>query len=721
MADADGTVPSDHHSGKPCGDRTVNWGGCAAVLALTGLGLALRLYRLEEVSVSSDDYMNFSFLGGPLFDGYIPQRRFFAPDHLPFYFLVQYAWVWLFGASAWSIRMLSVSLGAATVPLVYAVARLFSGRRASLLAALLTAVSPFHLIYARIMCYNAMFEVMGLLSLYGLLCAARGGGRRWWTLNLANNILMVFTHIMATLLWFAQGLFLLASSRFAGKRRFKVFLWWSLPQVISLVVPLAWLYPQFPYVAAPGEDAFEVHPATVLVDTFADDAIALSQPWLFWTSHRSPEISDPYDGFRRGTTLDGWMNRALAAFVVICVTWLILRAARRARAQDSVPPDWSLLLFLALVPVLVLALLSYVVRPCLQAQYTPYGSHALYIVTGAALAAIPQPWFRRAAISGLLLIYGYQLSLVLPGSMGVDWASAARLLEAEANQDDLILVRGRIYSTDNFRANAPKLRTEVLPAYSLQSICRKSARFLNTYGAADPQRTVWAVIVVMYDYPPLPMERFEAMLHAQGLVFTKRFFPGMGGLALYEIQRSPHPPAREDVVLSDCWPGSTQTAGLLPRELAEALTPEERAALPWFLGNQPPAGAISWSLAAIAAADEGFPELAERFAHAAIASRPNCALGYFALAISLWEQDAVEAAMTAYATALDLDRVRFFQLYADLLDGLYVGSAASAAGTALARLDKLGAWVPEVLRMRAGGSRFAAELQGARWNRVPRE
>lgn len=711
-----------------CQSRGV-WLDVCPVIALMALGLAVRLYRLDHLSITSDEYMNYAYITAPLFTSYIPQRGFFAPDHLPLYFLVQFAWISIFGSGIFAVRMLSIGLGVAAIGLTYLVARLFVGRRASLIASLLAALSPMHLIYDRIMCYNALYCVLALLSIYGIVRAIRGDGARWWGVNIASNCLLGLTHPMGTLLWLVEGILLLLVRRDSFLQRAIAAATWSLPHVLSLLIALLWLYPQLPYSISSGEDEFDVTPLLVLVDLFGDDAISLSQFWMFWSANGEHAIFNAYREFVYGTTVNAWANRILITFSVASVLWLVLRAVRRARGPH-IPErpcgpsrlEEGFLLLITVVPVLVLAILSVAVRPCLQAQYTPFSTHAIYIIIGAALMALPRSWMRRVGFVLVALTYGYQVGFVLPKSVDVDWRSAVECLREEAGDEDVILIRGRAFSTDHFRINARGMTTEILPAYTLEAICRKSARFLNARTAVPgkPEPTVWAAVIVMFDYPLLPMRHFETTLHDQGLEYTKRFFPGLGGLCLYGIRRPPSRMARESVSLPDKRPALDVDNFL--RHLVEtrpsSRTPASdlRVAVPWVLGNVLPSGGNSYAYFALAATEEGFAELGQLAAQKSIALRPASAFGYFALAIALWEQGLDEDAAVAYTKALAVDGIRFFVLYGKLLDAVYAQPSPENAAAEFARLDAMGIWIPGILRLRSGNLRYAEELQGVHCN-----
>jgi hypothetical protein len=107
------------------------------------LGLALRAYALGAESFWVDEI----FTARVVLDyspAYILFRLPIQDPHPPLYYELLWLWTRATGVSETSLRALSALFGAATVPLVYAVADRLYDRRVGLVAALFFAVSPFY-------------------------------------------------------------------------------------------------------------------------------------------------------------------------------------------------------------------------------------------------------------------------------------------------------------------------------------------------------------------------------------------------------------------------------------------------------------------------------------------------------------------------------------------------------------------------------------------------
>lgn len=100
--------------------------------------------------------------------------------HPPFYYLLLHVWTGLFGSSALSVRLLSVLIGTATVPLLYCTGRQLLGKSAGLLAAFLLAVSPFHIYYSQEVRMYGLVTFLGLAAFYFAQRWEWDASAGWW-------------------------------------------------------------------------------------------------------------------------------------------------------------------------------------------------------------------------------------------------------------------------------------------------------------------------------------------------------------------------------------------------------------------------------------------------------------------------------------------------------------------------------------------------------------
>ncbi|MCX7683392.1 MAG: glycosyltransferase family 39 protein [Anaerolineae bacterium] len=121
----------------------------ALLLAIIALGWVLRLAQIAELALWLDEAFSIWLAWHPLRDilGWVVK----IDQHPPLYYFLLHYWVSLTGDTAFAVRTLSAILGVATIPVVYRIGCCLADgdRVVGLLAALILALSPFHVHFAQ--------------------------------------------------------------------------------------------------------------------------------------------------------------------------------------------------------------------------------------------------------------------------------------------------------------------------------------------------------------------------------------------------------------------------------------------------------------------------------------------------------------------------------------------------------------------------------------------
>ena len=153
----------------------VAWAEVAVVTALTAVALAARLPALDTIprTFSGDEgemgEVARTVLRGELVDPFATGWL----SHPTLWFFAQAGSLRAFGDDVVGLRTLSALIGAATVPALYAFARLGYGRATATVAAALLAVYHVHVHYSRIGLNNVADALPGVLAFTALLLAIR--------------------------------------------------------------------------------------------------------------------------------------------------------------------------------------------------------------------------------------------------------------------------------------------------------------------------------------------------------------------------------------------------------------------------------------------------------------------------------------------------------------------------------------------------------------------
>ncbi len=224
-----------------------------ALLAAVLLAFAIRVIRLDFQPLWWDE--GYSLFVSTMDIGSMAART--AEDiHPPLYYLLLHLWIALVGARPAAVRLLSVVIGTAAVPVLYSVGRRLVNSAGGMLAALIMAVAPFHVYYSQEVRMYGLETLLGLLSVSLMLTWLERGGQiphargrdglkaRPWVADaglLAGYVLTtsaaMYTHYYAAFIPLFQTIFILIRWR-----RYKaLILRWLAAQSILLLLYSPWL------------------------------------------------------------------------------------------------------------------------------------------------------------------------------------------------------------------------------------------------------------------------------------------------------------------------------------------------------------------------------------------------------------------------------------------------------------------------------------------------
>ena len=210
-----------------------------AVAAITLVGAALRVAEVGS-NLYGDEVRAYRVVRGSLgqlFDLLLGEQATEATP--PLYFLLAWASAHLGDSLNW-IRLPSIVLGTATVPIVYAIGRKAGGVGAGLIAAALVALSPFAIFYSTEGRSYATMAFLVATSTLALLKALEHGERRWWVLYGLAAVGALYTHYTSVFVIAAQAAWALACFR----ESFRTLAWVHLGIVLAYVPWLPFLSEQ---------------------------------------------------------------------------------------------------------------------------------------------------------------------------------------------------------------------------------------------------------------------------------------------------------------------------------------------------------------------------------------------------------------------------------------------------------------------------------------------
>lgn len=145
------------------------------LLLITALGLGLRLYRIGSEGLWIDEAFSIWLARHSVVEmvDWVGE----VDHHPPLYYLLLKGWTAVVGTSEGAARALSAVFGTLTIPALYLLGRTLVDARVGLLAAMIVALSPFHVRFAQ---ETRMYTLLTLFACLALHAFGRVQRRRGW-------------------------------------------------------------------------------------------------------------------------------------------------------------------------------------------------------------------------------------------------------------------------------------------------------------------------------------------------------------------------------------------------------------------------------------------------------------------------------------------------------------------------------------------------------------
>jgi len=153
----------------------------------------------------------------------------------PFYYVLLHFWVLLFGDSEFSLRFLSATLGSVSIFAIYALGKLLFNKRTGIIAALIIAVSVFHIQFSQEARGYTLSVLLTIISFYSLIKLTARMSISSTVIYLVSSILIIYTHYYGLFVLVAQNIFCLTlflKHRKTGKISIKQ---WTILQLIVIL------------------------------------------------------------------------------------------------------------------------------------------------------------------------------------------------------------------------------------------------------------------------------------------------------------------------------------------------------------------------------------------------------------------------------------------------------------------------------------------------------
>lgn len=392
----------------------------AALGSIAGVALAVRMYNITGWSLFNDELYS---IGRARIS--VADLLFVIHDtHPPLHYLILHYWMEFFGKSQLSVRMLSVVFSVATVVAVYFLGMELYNDRAGLAAALVTALSVYHVHFAQNTRMYALMAFLTTVSWYGFT-VMKSKPHRGSLIYGPATALLLYTHLWAVFVVIAQNIYLFLSEN---------------QEVIDWQ---RWLRAQFliglcttPIFAFYLSALFSPGGRSALIDW-------LQPPTLY----NIVELMRQFAGIARQYPLiEGTgVSVPAAIFIVLVYAILVFAAVVRHDPQDGFEitdlDSAGQMALLSIVPVLAPYVLSHLLVPMFFYRYAAPASIGLFILVGKGIDNIDKTGLAVGVVGLIVLSSGVMLVDHYNNGTVENIDGAVNCLESETNAGDLVVVQ----------------------------------------------------------------------------------------------------------------------------------------------------------------------------------------------------------------------------------------------------------------------------------------
>ena len=294
--------------------------------------------------------------------------------HPPLYYWALKAWSWLFGTGEFGLRTMSIFFAAATIVVMFFLARRLFGRKVALVSLAFLALSPMLIRYSDEARMYTMAAFIVVSATYLLIKASESKQRRWWVLYGVLVGLGMWTHYFTALVWLAHWAWH-AWATYGKGSSFKA--WWKrfftkdwvIAHIVAVGVFVPWLF-------------FMLKQLTVVqASGFWIGSVSLDTPTNY--------LTNVFYYLEHGQA-QSWVALALIAIVVLLIVLLPKVYKSFTKAEKS---NFILISSIAWVPVILLFLASLPpLRPSFVERYLIPSIIAFMVFMAVVLVVGTKKW-----------------------------------------------------------------------------------------------------------------------------------------------------------------------------------------------------------------------------------------------------------------------------------------------------------------------------------------
>ncbi len=690
------------------------------LLLILILGFALRSYNIGSLTLWIDEFITtYKLYQADSFSDFFAFFNLYQSDQIPLSHLIFYSIFRIFSIPFENIEVLrwvSVLIGVINLVLFFLFVKHAFDKRTALLATLLFALSPFHILFAQMIRPYIFYELSGLCSLLSTILLYKKRSYIRGCFWFFANIFLFVSHYTGVVLILIEVCFL---SLFFIKEKKRIFLIFTILTIGVNGCIFYFFTPRSVPIYTREDDFVMGIPSLYkwLVDLFADDAILTNEPFF----HQGQKCSfvDPY-WMNEITGLHYWFDTLLIIFSFFSIIYLVNYLYTKWKGECVITekslfsilffPFWGVisqpipffLLTVAIAPVFILTVLTLLLWPCMQTRYTLYSSLTLYPLVAFAVLNIRNKKVRRILLIWILTVSFYQSFISVASQKTTDFKNAGSIITQNSTRDEPILTWGIFYiatpiTNEMLNYYIKTSNKKIIPVYSLSD----TLNFMKRIFIDEQKQSAWLVIEpFVFRFPDENI--VETYFFKAGIEFEKTFLPGMNGLWLYHLSRTENS-FMERIPIQE-FIDYTLFLEILRRVKApDEIIETARTRLKNHIDFYHPPTPMIWNYMAWSALDRDDPVLAEWFARCAIYLQPQTPWGYHSLTVSLMEQNREEEALNSLNLCMEKDPTGIHrEHYYPIIESIYINKDFNRARQMIKHVESKGGFINPIYKRKAG-------------------
>ncbi len=415
--------------------------------ALVILGGGLRLFYLDHQSFWNDEFATIRdssieksrVLRSEDFEPSLWDRRIWQNPHGPLYYAILHIWAGL-GTNEFTLRLLSVLIGTATIPLIFLLGEKLFDSTTGLGAAFLLAISPFHLWYSQEVRMYVLLMFCATIAVYAFLRLLEEPTPRWAAIHGIAAVLSVFSFPAAGATLLAINLYFLLFYK-RHRHAVKTWLLTNLGAGLCVGIFLILAFPFFQRLVA------DSRLPVGREDTVTDPGGIAQLGYAFFVFSTGYSVGPSLRELHESPTFSQFVPY-IPVLIVFALTFagaFVIGLVRAYRDRQT----FAFLLLVLLLPLLLIFGVSSVKQTTFNVRYVAPSVMAFIIILSAGVTGLRRRYIQGAIAAALVgcSLYAVGQYYFNPRYAKADVRSAAAYVAKEAHEGDVITG----YRTSAFR------------------------------------------------------------------------------------------------------------------------------------------------------------------------------------------------------------------------------------------------------------------------------